>query len=210
MLFLALQSLYDRLPQVTAGPAVEVLVRAGLEMTHGQHVDLLGQAMPLPTFEAYAKAIERKSGASFGAYAQLVAIANGSPGLECQRFRDFGRLLGMMFQMMNDTHELWSATLCPDFVNARLSLPFVLALEQLAGRQREELDDLLAGPKDLERQARLVAFLEGAGLRAYITMRIELIRRRVREAARDLCLDAEPYLASLLETPAFPDRPIAV
>lgn len=210
LLFLALQSLHDRLSPRSVAPAVEVFVRAGLEMTHGQHVDLLGQAMKEPTLEAYMQAIERKSGASFGAYAQVVAIANGLVASESLRHRDFGRLLGMMFQMMNDVHELWSGTLCPDFVNARLSFPFVLALEQLSGGPRDAFMRLLAGPKDLDHQLRLVQSLEEAGIKAYATMRIEVMRRKARDAARALKLDHEPYLAAMLATPAFPEQPVAI
>lgn len=209
LLFQSLQILYDRVPE-KASELVPVFVQAGLEMTHGQHTDLRGQAMEAPTLSEYLTAIQQKSGASFGAYAQAMAIACGRSLAESQDFREFGRLLGTIFQMLNDTYELWSGRLSPDFANRRLTLPFVLALEQLQGEPRERLTGLLSGPATLETQLAVVTFLENTGIKGYATLRIEVYRKRARALASRLGLDTVSYLSRLLDIPAFPDHQVAI
>ncbi|MBO9540367.1 polyprenyl synthetase family protein [bacterium] len=210
LLFASLRSLEERLPVEVAAQASAVLVRAGLEMSYGQHMDLIGLAAERAGLADYMLAIERKSGASFGAYAELVAIAGGLEPARVAAYRAFGRALGTLYQMMNDTHELWGMALCPDFVNRRRALPFVLAFEQLSEEALIRFRRLLEGPADWEHQAELVALLEAAGIKSYLTMRIELQRRRALDLATQLGIGAEPYLAGMLASPAFPTAPVAI
>lgn len=210
LLFLSLRHLTDGLPPERAAAVSDLFVRAGLEMTHGQHVDLHGQGHPAPSWPLYLQVIERKSGASFGAYAQAMAIACGV-GLERSLpFRDFGRALGMLFQMWNDTYELWGPRLSPDYANQRLTLPIVLALEQFQPAARAQLERILGEPASLQGQQELVQLLEASGVRGYVTVRIEVYRKRAQALARSLGLDTEPYLNELLEIPAFPDFQVAI
>lgn len=207
LLFLSLQHLFDRLEPALAGRLASIFVRAGNEMTLGQHDDLIGQTAE-PALARYLLLIERKSGASFGAYAEAMAAASGS--IMASEFRDFGRNLGMIFQMMNDTYELWSNRLSPDLVNGRLSLPIILALEQLEGEQKRRLQALLRPSADLECQRQLVGFLEESGIKAYATLRIEVYKRRAKQLAQRLGIERDPYLACLLDLPAFPQANMAV
>lgn len=209
LLFTCFQYLYDSLPSDAAAPLVETFVRAGVTMTQGQHFDLVGQAAQEPGVQAYFATIERKSGASFGAYAKAVALANETWGQDAERFHALGKTLGMMFQMMNDTHELWGPRLSSDFANRRLSFPIVLALEQVSGA-RPSLARLLAGPATLEHQFELVRLLESSGIKAYAALRIEVYRKKAHELASDLGVLSEPYLCKLLEIPAFPEAGMTI
>lgn len=210
LLFACLQYLFDRLTPERAAPLVEAFVRGGWVMTAGQHDDLRGQEGPAASLQAYLTAIQRKSGASFGAYAQAVALANHRERSEAERFRELGERMGMLFQTMNDTHELWGGRLSPDFANRRLSFPIVLALEQLQGGAAEPLHALLRGPATLERQHELVSLLESSGIKGYATLRIEVYRKRARELAATLGVAEEPYVERLLDIPAFPQVAITI
>lgn len=210
LLFSCLQYLYERFPAPRAGALVEVFSRAGLEMTYGQHLDLRGQAMDCPSVQAYLQAIEGKSGASFGAYAESVAIVLGQDAEQVKEFRAFGRALGMVFQMLNDTYDLWGARQSSDFANRRLSLPFVLGLEQLRAEPKERLIQLLGGPIDLAHQRELVKLLEAGGIKGYATLRVEVYRKQAVLLAERIGVDSDPYLSRLLNLPAFPTDPIAV
>lgn len=209
LLFESMQFVYEAVPE-GADAIVQALVRAGRTMTFGQHSDLIGQAVQAPGWSTYLQAIERKSGASFAAYAQVVALANGLPEERVATYHQLGLALGVLFQMLNDSYELWNDRLSPDFLNARLSLPLALAYEQLSGQDRKTLEALLQAPRDRAAQGRLVAFLEAAGVRGYATLRIEVYRRKVEGLVAQLGLSDVPYLARLLEIPAFPQTHIAV
>ncbi|HEY9898551.1 MAG TPA: polyprenyl synthetase family protein [Pantanalinema sp.] len=207
LLFLCLRWIRERCPSHAAGMLASLFSEAGLSMTHGQHLDLMGQSVDSPRLDRYLKTIELKSGASFGAYARAASMIGARDEDDCKAFYQFGKALGMMFQMMNDTHELWRNELSSDFRNGRLTLPLVLALEQ--GRD-EGLMELLEGDRTLERQHDLVQCLEAKGIRANATMRIELLRREAMQLASRLGVRDEPYLSFLLGMPAFPiDRVIA-
>lgn len=210
LLFLCLQSLHDLLPPEKARVASEVFVRAGLAMTSGQHVDLIGQGRPTTGVQEYLRMIEGKSGASFGAYAAVTAAINDLPPGRVKDFGELGRVLGSLFQMVNDTYELWDARYSPDFANRRLSLPIVLGYEQLQGVLREAFLALLSEPPSLELQYDLVMLLERGGIKEYATLRIEVYRKRALSLAQQLGVAADPYLKSLLEIPAFPQTPIAI
>ncbi|HEY9855553.1 MAG TPA: polyprenyl synthetase family protein [Stenomitos sp.] len=209
LLFESLQYLYEVAPQ--AAPAiVEVFIRAGRTMTHGQHVDLIGQDVQQPGWQSYLSAVERKSGASFGAYAQAIALANGQSPETAMVYQDLGRSLGVLFQMLNDTYELWNDRLSSDFENRRLSLPIALGFEQLQGAARQQLVSVLSGPRTLETQHQLVDFLEASGVKGYATLRIEVYRRKIEGLVAQLGLSGVPYLGRLLEIPAFPQHHVAI
>lgn len=210
LLFLCLQSLHDLLPPDKVGPVSEIFVRAGFAMTAGQHVDLIGQGGEIPGVSEYLQMIEGKSGASFGAYAAATAALNGLPSARVKDFAEMGRALGGLFQMLNDTYELWDSRYSPDYANGRLSLPIVLAHEQLQGVLREAFLALLSEPPSLELQYDLVMLMERGGIKEYATLRIEVYRKRAQALAQQLGVAGDPYLKRLLEIPAFPETPIAI
>lgn len=210
LLFQSLALLFDYLPSRLAGDITAVFVRAGLEMTYGQHVDLRGAIHADTRLGDYQLMVERKSGASFGAYGEAMALASGANPQVAQEIRAFARSLGVMFQSISDLHELWRPTLSSDFVNRRASFPIVLGFEQLTGAPRERFLALLRGEANLDSQRDLTTLLEKAGVRAYATLRIEVYRRQARAVAERLKIDADSYFSSLVAFPAFPEKPVAL
>lgn len=210
LLFLALQYLYDHLPSDAAGLLASSFITSGLTMTYGQHADLLGLSGSNRSLATYLRTVEQKSGASFATYAEVAALAAGRDRKSAREFAEFGRLLGSMFQMISDLHELWGPALSSDLLNRRLSFPIALGFEQFGDLARTSFEELLAASPDQRQQELVVAFLEERGIRAYATMRIEVYRRRARELAARLGLDAEPYVIRLVEFPAFPEAGVAI
>lgn len=207
LLFQSLQYLYDELPRELAPSVVEAFVRAGLEMTYGQHLDLRGSEVSGAPLASYLAMARQKSGASFGAYAAAVAIGNRLPEAAIAMYREFGETLGGMFQMMSDVYELWGNGPSPDFLNRRLSFPLALALEQASGPTRSQILALLDGPTDGQAQETFAQLLETSGIKTYATLRIEVYRRRARELAQSLGPLRHPYLSMLIEHPVFPPAP---
>lgn len=209
LLFQSLKYLHDSLPGGIADSLVRILVTSGLEMTAGQHLDLQGHQVS-GGYGDYLGLIERKSGASLGAYVELVARANEVNQDRLLTYRNFGRSVGILFQMLNDTHELWNGEISPDYVNRRLSLPICLALEQLSGNDRVDLLFLLEGSRDISQQYKLVSLLERTGIKAYAQVRVEAARRRAIDLAREIGLASEPYVSRVLSISAFPDSRILI
>lgn len=211
LLFLSQVYLYDHLEPRLAASISQAFLRTGLEMTHGQHVDLIGQDASCPTLSSYLQTVEQKSGASFGMYLQAVAMVNELEPERIAAFRELGRSLGAMFQMISDVYELWKTTeLSSDFANRRLSYPIVLGFEQLQDPARTRFRELLEAPPTLLCQQELVSLLDESGIRAYSTLRCEVYRRRARLLAQQLGVAEEPYVAGLIDFPAFPETSVSI
>lgn len=207
LLFQSLQFLYDQLPRERATPIVERFVKAGLDMTYGQHLDLMGLAISGAPLDSYLTMARQKSGASFGAYAASVASMNRQSADVSEAYREFGEILGVMFQMISDVYDLWGTRASQDLQNRRLSYPIALGLEQLGGPHQARLRSLLNGPADIRTQAELIDLLETSGIKTYAKLRIEVYRRRARERAQQLGHLQHSYLFKLIEHPAFPPDP---
>lgn len=162
------------LEMVNGTPWATVLTQALLEVCAGQSADL---AFPdrddVSIAECLAMA-EGKTSALIGAACQLGALAAGADMTTADRFRRFGRELGLAFQLIDDLLGIWGdprVTGKPtgsDLVSRKKSLPVVAALQSgtPAGRQLARLcerDD----PFDASTVMRAAELVEAAGGRAW-------------------------------------------
>lgn len=142
------------LPGGTA--TVKVLTGAMLELCAGQWSDLAFETRSKVTLAECVRMAEGKTGALLGAACQLGAIASEASPDQTARYRDFGRHLGVAFQLIDDLLGIWGdpaltgKPVGADLIAHKKSLPVVAALtsgtpagEHLAwvyGRE-EALDD---------------------------------------------------------------------
>jgi len=94
-------------------PAVNVLLDAFREVIEGQYMDfeLASETLgPNGIAEArYMDMTQKKTGALIGAAAEAAGIAAGKGAAECANLRVYGNALGVVFQLADDYHSVWSS-----------------------------------------------------------------------------------------------------
>jgi geranylgeranyl diphosphate synthase type I len=122
-----------------------ILNDACREMIEGQHLDMTFETRQDVSLAEYTEMIGGKTGALISASLKIGALAGGASGDDLERFAEFGRQLGLAFQIRDDILGIWgegSATGKPvgaDIARKKKSLPIVHALQQAVGRDREVL-----------------------------------------------------------------------
>lgn len=173
------------------GEMTTVLAGASLELYAGQSNDLaFEQRMDVSPAQCLSM-IEGKTGALLGVSCQLGALAAGADTGTAQSYREFGRQLGLAFQLVDDLLGIWGTSDVTgkprgsDLQSRKKSFPVVVAItsDTAAGRR---LAELYRRPEpftdnDIEEATRLV---EAAGGRVVTQTEAE-VRARAALAALD-------------------------
>ncbi len=154
---------------------LRILSRASSIIAEGEVLQLM-TTNDLETDEAaYLRVVDSKTAALFAAACQIGGVVAGQPAETCRQLHDYGRNLGIAFQIVDDVLD-YSAersrlgkTIGDDFKAGKLTLPVVYAIESAENaeerefwqrtlgnmeQQRSDLDramDLLSTRKSLER-----------------------------------------------------------
>ncbi len=116
--------------------AVEILQSACLHLTHGQYLDLAYESRKDLSVDDYWPMIEGKTAALMAASAELGALAASQSDEGCSLYRDFGRLVGLAFQVQDDMLGIWGNSSLTgkssqsDLVTGKLTLPVLYGLSQ--------------------------------------------------------------------------------
>ena len=149
---------------------VEILARAVRLLAEGQQMDMDFEDRDSVSSDEYLKMIERKTAVLYSAAAQGGAIAGGGTETHQEALFEYGRLIGLGFQIMDDvldltsTQEAFGKPVLNDIRNGKKTLIVVHALENLKGSQRDEFLAVL-GKKDATEPelVRAKEILEGIG-----------------------------------------------
>lgn len=118
----------------TRAAAAEALTRASRRMVAGQAADLAFESATAVTVDAALAMVGDKTGALIECAASIGAIAAGAPGPVVDGLIEFGRQLGVAFQVVDDVMGLWGdprrtgKPVGSDVVSRKRSLPVVVAL----------------------------------------------------------------------------------
>ncbi len=133
---LALHSLGSR--PISPGLAMDacmVFDHACLRLTEGQYLDMSFEGRLDVTVAEYLMMIEGKTAALLSASLELGALVGGADVATRQRLAEFGRSLGLAFQMQDDILGIWGdealtgKSAASDILARKKSLPVVYALE---------------------------------------------------------------------------------
>jgi octaprenyl-diphosphate synthase len=121
------------------------------QMAEGELLQLERSFDPTVTESHYFSVIERKSAVLLAAACEAGAILGGVTRAERRRLRDFGRELGLAFQLRDDAldYEAGEAELGKrphtDIREGKITLPLLLALKRCTPAERDAVGGLLKG-----------------------------------------------------------------
>ena len=150
---------------------VRMLDEAALRLCEGQHLDLTYAARDTITQADYLEMIEGKTAALLAASCAIGALLAAGDAEAAGAFYEFGRRLGMAFQVRDDVLGVWGDVaetgkpVGADLREGKKSYPVVVALERSTAEQRADLRAALAGAASGGDVARACALLEGLGAR---------------------------------------------
>ena len=147
-------------PEQQVSALLSELARASVEVTVGQMRDLTYETTNDIDGDRYRAMVEGKTGALIGCATYGGALIGSGDEADAQRFGEFGRRLGLAFQMRDDILGIWGTdaeTGKPtgaDIRRRKKSLPVVLGFERAEAGDRERLCRLYAqdgplGPDDV-------------------------------------------------------------
>jgi len=179
--------------------AARMLDEATLRLCAGQHRDLAAAEHPHVSRDAYLAMIEGKTASLLAACCGIGALLGGADGATIAGLEEFGRQLGLAFQIRDDLLGVWGNTAetgkpaRDDLRAGKRSYPVVAALESASEDDRRMLLALLErAAHDEEAIAAASALLERLGARG--------------ESERAALVHAEAAVASLAGLALQADR----
>ena len=189
----------ERYPPSVVLRAAGMLDEATLRLCEGQHRDLAAGDQPQVSREGYLAMIEGKTASLLAASCAIGALLGGAEDATVRGLEEFGRRLGLAFQIRDDALGVWGSAdetgkpAGDDLRAGKRSYPIVAALEGASEDDRRVLEALLErAAHDEEAVAAARALLERLGAR--------------EESERAAHQHAEAAMASLDGLPLHPGR----
>lgn len=136
---------------------IEVLAKSVRLLAEGQQMDMDFERAKKVTSDQYMRMIELKTAVLYEAAAKGGAICGGASEAEEKAMAEYGRLMGLGFQIADDVLDLLSdqetfgKPVLNDIRNGKKTLIVVQALEDLTGPDRTEFLSIL-GKKDASKE----------------------------------------------------------
>jgi geranylgeranyl diphosphate synthase, type II len=125
--------------------------KAAIEVCVGQQLDIDYEKAAIVTQEEYLRMIELKTAVLIAAAVKTGAIIGGGDDRDSELLYEFGRNLGLAFQVQDDLLDVWGDTKIfgktqgGDIVANKKTFPFVKAMETATGKQAKQLQALYSG-----------------------------------------------------------------
>ncbi len=193
--------------------SLKSLDRAAMLMCEGEYVDITMQEQLGLTVQKYVDMVAARSGALFGASAQIAAIAAGRPDLSDTLFQ-FGQLAGTARQLAADYTLFWGGEELDSVQHGRLltkkkNLPVAHAIETAPLEIKRQLGDIYVQRViDPTKIADVTSVVEQAGSKRFT---IESVESKIAEASdvlenTDLSDEAKSKLGELVTAVAGLDN----
>lgn len=163
---------------------IKYLSELGRTLASGEILQLSTIQEKTISEEVYYNVISQKTAALFEACCSMAALSNGITGEELQRAKDFGRYLGLIFQIRDDIFDYYDSTdigkpTGKDMLEGKLTLPVIYALNT---NGNDEMISLAYKVKLREANSddisRLVAFAKEKGGIEYAEESMEKFRKK--------------------------------
>ncbi|MDR2448636.1 MAG: polyprenyl synthetase family protein [Prevotellaceae bacterium] len=140
------------------GDILQLFGTTAAQVCEGQQFDMNYEYLAYIEEKEYLQMIELKTAVLLAASAQIGAIAGGATAQDVQRMYEFGRCLGMAFQIQDDLLDAYGdsstfgKTIGGDIITNKKTFLLVHALKKAEGAQKDKLEYWLdnneAAPED--------------------------------------------------------------
>ncbi|MCH8347970.1 MAG: polyprenyl synthetase family protein [Proteobacteria bacterium] len=181
---LSLEHMTDLVTSEQKLKAGNVLRNASLTLTQGQFLDLDYEARGDLTVDSYWPMIQGKTASLIAACAELGAILAGSHDDIQAKYHDFGRYVGLAFQVHDDYLGIWGdaartgKSAESDLLSGKKTLPILYGIDQ-QGEFAEKWDK---GHVIAEMVPALVRSLEKDGAKEYTIEQVNQLSNQALEA----------------------------
>ncbi len=137
--------LMNQAPGVVLNVVHEVYTKTAMQVCEGQQMDMNFEELLSVTEEEYLTMIELKTAVLIAASLKIGAILGGSSQRDAEDLYEFGRNLGIAFQLQDDLLDTYGDPLVmgknqgTDIVDNKKTFLVIQALESASGTQKEEL-----------------------------------------------------------------------
>jgi len=191
----AFSKAFSLLASLDSQGATAVLSNATSKMAEGELRQSFRRFDSSLTESEYLQIIDAKTAELFAASCRLGAMASGADRHLSGRMADYGRKLGVAFQIVDDVLDLTGddavvgKTLYTDLENGRLTLPLIHAMAQAPEGSSDQLRDLFFPSDGTPQKAAIAEVMAERDALSYS-----------REVATRYCHEAKALLRSLPRT----------
>ncbi len=137
--------------------------KAAVEVCIGQQLDLDYEKASVVTQDEYVRMIELKTAVLLAASMKIGAIIGGSDDNDPELLYEFGKNIGLAFQIQDDLLDIWGEMKVfgkksgGDIIANKKTFPFIKALELASGKQIRQLQELFSFEKVYDPVKKVVA-----------------------------------------------------
>lgn len=198
---LSMLSLAETCDQYLVLDAMREFNRTCLHLTRGQYLDIAFETEPEIAVSAYMEMIEGKTGALIAFAASLGALVAGETLTEYRKMAEFGKTLGLAFQIQDDILGIWGdpeitgKSAASDILTRKKTLPNLLGLAECPEfRELWQQDNLSE-----EQITEMAALLERCGVRAQVEQQSEELTRQAYRLLDSALPEKNDYGQALYE-----------
>lgn len=173
--------------------AVQLLQKTCLSLTQGQYLDLSFENRNDISLDDYWEMIAGKTAALMSTCTQIGALIAGADEEKQSHYREFGRYLGLAFQVQDDLLGIWGQTELTgksadsDLVNGKKSLPVIFGLVK-KGKFAKRWHEGVIPLEDVPEIANLLA---EEGAKTYCEQQSNILTQRAIDALVQIQPEAE-------------------
>lgn len=133
-------------------PALDLLSQTAMMIAEGEVMQLSINGTGRASEADYLNIIDAKTAALFAAACCLGGLIAGSPKTHCQALNDYGRALGMVFQITDDALDyqgdaaITGKSIGNDFYQGKITYPIILALRHADEDERRFWHQMITKP----------------------------------------------------------------
>ncbi|NJY61984.1 polyprenyl synthetase family protein [Salinimicrobium sp. CDJ15-81-2] len=186
--------LFENYPGETFKQLAELFSKTAIEVCEGQQYDIDFETRDKVSIEEYLKMIEFKTAVLVGASLKMGAIVANTSRENCERIYEFGRLLGIAFQLQDDYLDAFGdpgsfgKQVGGDIIENKKTFLYLTSLQEAASREAVQLEHLYSvNPPDPTTKIETVKSLfESSGAAELTRREIEKYTRRAFDVLEDL------------------------
>lgn len=186
--------LFENYPGETFRQLAELFSKTAIEVCEGQQYDMDFESREKVTIGEYLKMIEYKTAVLVGASLKMGAIVAKASEENCNRIYEFGRLLGIAFQLQDDyldafgDPDSFGKQVGGDIIENKKTFLYLTSLQETALGETSQLEHLYSiNPPDPTAKIEAVKSLfESSGAAELTRKEIEKYTREAFEVLKDL------------------------